>query len=351
VEVDELSGKDLIEKSIAIEYVEEKEQVKGEIKMDIKEVKKEEFAIGKTLQYIAKASGMSEGVSADGGAALYTGVTELMGIATDSAILYPRCNKITLPASSNAIKVLIDASDPWVAANAPVICRPTEGGVKSEAVLSFASEVVEVKKEVLYIPCTDELLEDVPSLEGFVTGYSKGKMGLRMDDLLLNGNPSTTGCKGVTDSNVSGYVVTVSVAATPTVTDLVEMEQAIAKQFDDAEWYVNRNVWALIAGAHANYNNIGYQVVDLQNKTILGRKVNIMHTLAASSLLLGSPRAITVVEPRINDVAAKSVDVLFKTDETVFRLVKRIGSCLNFKKRQATDGTYVAGWAKASFGS
>jgi hypothetical protein len=53
VEVDEVSGKELIEKSIAIEYVEEKEEIKGEIKMDIKEIKKEENMIGKALQYIA----------------------------------------------------------------------------------------------------------------------------------------------------------------------------------------------------------------------------------------------------------------------------------------------------------
>jgi HK97 family phage major capsid protein len=294
---------------------------------------------------------MNEGTAADGGAALYTGVTELMGVATDNAILYPKCQKLILPASSNAIKVLIDDSDPWVAANAPIIYRPAEGAAKTEGKLAFASITVTPKKEVLYIPCSDEILDDVPGMEQFVTGYCRGKMGLRMDDLLLNGDPSLTGCYGITDSNVSSYVTSVSVSATPTVANLVAMENAIAKQFDDAEWFVNRAVWALLAGAHADYNNIGFQVCDVQGKTILGRKVNIMHTLAAGTLLLGSPRAITVVEPRINDVAAKSVDVLFKTDETVFRLVKRIGSCLNFKKRQATDGTYVAGWAKATFAS
>lgn len=63
-----------------------------------------------------------------------------------------------------------------------------EGAVKPESTLVFDAATAPVRKIATWLPVTDEMLEDVPAIRGFIDNRLRMFVQLAEDDQLLNGN-------------------------------------------------------------------------------------------------------------------------------------------------------------------
>jgi len=367
VEVDEVNAKLLIDSGEAIEYtdavkeIEKDEAIKVSIKASktninknvniqiVKEKVNMENIIGKAFKAIAEgkaATGLSEGTAADGGNLITTAIAELMGIAVDGSKVWNKCRKITLPDQANAIKVPVDASDPWIKATVPVPTNPAEGGDKTATKLAFNAQTLTLGKTVIYIPVTDELLSDASMLDQFIRSYMQGKLAGTLDYEVLTGGAG--GYDGITGN--SGYCATSGITeATPTVAELYGMVAAIDPRLQDgAEWFIAPVQWAYIVGAMSTSANlINNGILDLAGKKLFGMPVNVMPQLNAK-VILGNLSQYCVAVPRVNDIISVSEHVRFYNDETVFRLVHRGAGDIVWALRTAGDSSTIGAFVENS---
>jgi HK97 family phage major capsid protein len=364
VDVDEITAKKLIDEKSAIAYTDEvkateqksaiKEAVKN-ININIhkekenKNMKTEEYVIGKFLKSLTTnkaVTGMSEGTAADGGNVVTTALGELMGIAMDNSKVWSKCRKITLPDQANAIKVPVDASDPWIKATVPVPTNPAEGAQKTATKLAFGAQTLTLGKTVLYIPVTDELLQDVGMLDQFVRQYAKSKLAGVLDyEVLVGGNG---GYDGITGN--SGYCSSCNITeATPTVAELYAMVAAIDPRLrDGAEWFVANGQWTNIVAALATEKNlVNNSILDLAGMKLFGMPVTVMACMNAE-IILGNLSQYTVAVPRMNDIVTVSEHIRFDYDETVYRLVHRGAGDITWGLRTAGDSTTVGAFAESA---
>lgn len=355
VECDEVTGKALIADGTAVEYtdtlseLEHKNAVKALAKAETKTINvnvkgkaMDKNIIGKALRAIREGkavTGMSEGTANDGGALVGTFVSEIMGVAMDGSKVYSKCRKIVLPARMNAAKIPVDNSDPWIKATAPVPTNPAEGGDKTATKLAFLPRTLTLAKTVLYVPVTDELLEDDATLDGFVRGYLRSKLAGTLDGEILTGNAG--GYAKI--SGDTGYCGTASITeATPTAAELYAMVAQIdPRLIGGAEWFIAPAQWAYIVGALATSANIQNQLIDVSGMKLFGKAVTVMPQLTGKAILVNLS-AYTVVEPSVTDVIEFSRDVRFYNDESVFRLVHRGAGALTWASRTAADATTLS---------
>lgn len=361
VECDEKTAKELIEKNEAIEYTEKveleekelaikkslkeketKEHINKGIKMS--ENKSDKYIVGKAISQLAgkAVTGMSEGTAGDGGNLLGTAVAELMGIAMAGSKVYSKCRKIVMPDRMNAMKVPVDTSDPWIKATAPTPTNPAEGAQKTATKLAFGARTLTLTKTVFYVPLTDELLQDVAMVDGFVRQYIRAKLATVLDyEILAGGGGGYTAIAGD-----SSYVASGTVSATPTQAELYTFVNAIDDRFKDgAEWFISPALWATFVSTFNTSNNIGTQIIDVNGMKLYGKPVNVMPCLN-SEVILGDFGQYTVVEPAVNDVISVSESIRFDYDETVLRLVHRGAGAATFAKRTVADSTYIAAFCE-----
>jgi HK97 family phage major capsid protein len=74
-----------------------------------------------------------------------------------------------------------------------------EGGTKPESTLVFDAVTDKVEKAAHWIPATDEMLEDVPSLRGYINARLRMGVNLVIDDQLMNGDGTSPNISGILD--------------------------------------------------------------------------------------------------------------------------------------------------------
>jgi HK97 family phage major capsid protein len=72
-----------------------------------------------------------------------------------------------------------------------------EGGTKPESALDFTETIENVRKIGTWIPVTDEMLADVPQMEGFVRGRLAFMVERRRESQLINGNGTSPNLRGI----------------------------------------------------------------------------------------------------------------------------------------------------------
>lgn len=366
VECDDAEGAELIGKSLATTYGAAEEQaernslineaaqasVNQEKSMSIQK-DQEEFVIGKAIHQLAvkegrckAVTGMSEGTPADGGALLGTMVTDVVGVAMTGSVIYPKVQKIKLPAGFNSAKVPIDDSDGVLRANAPVATSIDEGAQKTSTKLQFSPVTVNLRKTVMYVPLVDELLQDVPALDAFVRNWMRGKLAADFDCQAMNGTAATSGLVGVCDATASAFYTSKAFSASPTLAEVYAAVAAIHPALrGNLEWYIANGTWQTFLTNFATSANIQAMLIDprVGQERLIGLKVNIQPGMtAAKGVVLGDFSQYVVVEPANNDIIASSTDVRFEYDETVLRIVRRMGGTPAFCKRTLADSTTVA---------
>ena len=116
---------------------------------------------------------------------------------------------------SNSIAVMIEKT--FTNAASPV----AEGAAKPESALTFDQVPEPVNKIAHWLPCTEEILEDVSGMRSYIDGRLRQGVQLAEDDQILNGNGTPPNFRGIL--NRTGLAPTIT-QGTDTVAD------AIAKQ-------------------------------------------------------------------------------------------------------------------------
>jgi len=241
-------------------------------------------------QQHCKASGLSEGVNADGGFLVPTEFKDkLLMNVLESAIVRPRATVI--PMSSNSVKIptVLETSRASSVYGGIVIYRPGEGAAKTASKPEFGQVQLTLHKLVGLCYVTDELLEDSPiSLEPLLTRMFADAIAFTEDEDFING----TGANQALGIVNAPCFVTVpkesgQAAATIVTENIVKMwSRCYPRSQGKAVWLANPDCFPQLATLSLNVGTGGSAVGLLQ--------VNTSGIAGAPSMsLLGRPLILT----------------------------------------------------------
>lgn len=287
--------------------------------------------------------GMSEGGSGTGDSMVYTALTEMQGIWAGATSIYDKCSKRTLPAGASAVNVLVDTFTEYAQGSAPIITGVAEGDAKNVNAAPTLSSLVQPKIVQTVVGVTDEELEDVPYLDSYLRSKLTAKFANKKDQLILAGTyGATVGFRGI--STVGSAYVTTCSYTTPTLAQIIAFETAIEPELrNGAEWVMGVAKWAQIQATFLTAANLGGMIVDAKAKTLLGYNVNVSGN--TDKIMLGNWRNYTVVESRLGERIDTSIHVQFLTDQTLFRIVSKLGGTPSYAVRTAVDSSTVGAFA------
>lgn len=288
---------------------------------------------------IQAATGLSEGVPADGGFLVQTDFSsELLKNTYDLALVAGRCRTIPISANANGIKINAINETSRVDGS-------RSGGVlaywKGEAAAKAASDPelrqieLELKKLTGLCYATDELLQDATAMEAIIRQAFAEEFAFKIDDAIIRG----TGAGMPLGILNAGALVTVAketgqTAATVLFQNIVKMwARLYSRSKANAAWFVNPNVvpqlqamsLAVGTGGGPVYMPPG-GISGAPYGTLFGRPViEIEHceTLGTvGDIILADFRQYILIN-KGGMQGASSIHVKFIYDETTFRFVYR----------------------------
>lgn len=362
VECDEAQAREEIDGKFATEAMESDAQVSDMVQKEIQlqtkrnkvmENKNTEYALGNMFKYLAHKSitGNSEtGSAADGGALVYTGLAELAPLVMQNSVVYSKCRKIPVSKSSNAMKIPVDISDFVIKSTAPVVSNPAEGVAGSATKLQFAARTLTMVKSSIPVAVTEELLEDDASIDAFVRADLVGKLANILDfEVLASSNAATGGYTSIINDSAS-YVLTQALTATPTLAEVQAVVSKVHPKFVAAEWYMSITMWNLCVSTFGTAANLQNQLIDISNKKLLGKNVNVMPCLSATRFVYGDMSQYTVIESPLSDRITFSNDVRFLEGEVVYKMTHRGSGAVTYGARATADSLSVAAFCSNSTG-
>ena len=207
-------------------------------------------------QRLKRATGMSEGVPADGGFLVQTDfATNLLDFAFKTGKLAGKCDNITISNSSNAVKV------PGINETARAD-GSRQGGIRcywaDEAVEKTASNAtlrnvtLTLNKLIGLTYVTDELLADASALESWIQSAFPREIGFIVDVGIINGTGAGQPLGIVTSPSLISVPIEGGQAATTLVAaNVMKMySRMLPDSIPNAEWYINQDVWPEIFNLH-----------------------------------------------------------------------------------------------------
>jgi HK97 family phage major capsid protein len=361
VEVDDVTGVDLISKQIAeideitkeqietkvneiVQKTLESEKLDKQVNIRIKNMENDKFVIGKMFQHIAKKTitGNSETSSAaDGGNLVVTGIAELAPLVMLESKVYAKCRKVPVSTASNAMKVAFDASATFIAGSAAVASNPAEGVAGTATKLVTDAKTLTLTKTTIPIYVTEELLEDAQSVDAWIRGSLVGKMANVLDaQILASGAGGFEAVIGAT-----GYTATQSISATPTLAEVQAVVSKVHPNFKP-EFYMSITLWNLMVGTFGTASNIMNQLIDISGKKLLGIPVNVMPFLSAAQLVLGDFSQYTVIEASNGDSLKINDSVRFMEGEVIYKLQHRGAGAICYKSQATGDSLTVSAFVQ-----
>jgi len=287
----------------------------------------------------AKATGLSEGVDAEGGFLVQPEyVQELIKLAHDTGILMKDCRVIPVTRNQLILNALAETSrangSRWGGILAYWV---NEAGTKNKSKPAFRQISLKLEKLIGLCYATDELLQDAKALETVIKQGFAEEFGFKIDDAIING----TGTGQPLGLMNSGALVTQAKetgqdAATLVAENIDKMWNRMpAKLRVKAKWYINQDVesefpkmaykvgTAAIAafvppkdiGSKAPAGTLkGRPVVPIEQAQALGTKGDIIFANLQEYLLIEKGPM----------EAAQSIHVRFINDETTYRFVYRV---------------------------
>lgn len=204
-----------------------------------------------------------------------------------------------------------------------------EGGTKTATKPTFRQLELKLKKVAALCVATDELLEDAPALESWLTRTVPQELRFKVEDAIINGD-------GV--GKPFGIMSSPSLVAAAR-TDANEIDALDIGRMWALRWAgVNDYIWLVNQGTFPQLLSmtIGDQPVylppggigNLPQGRLLGRPVYETEYNAAlgtiGDILLVSPSQYQLIEKSGGVQYASSIHVYFTTDESAFRFVYRI---------------------------
>jgi len=295
---------------------------------------------GKPTDPRLKATGLSEGVPADGGFLVQQDFSnELLKKLHDTGILASRCRKIPVGAGFNGLKITaIDetsraAGSRW---GGVLAYWKAEAAAKTASQPKFRVISMDLKKLIGLCYATDELLQDAVALEAIISQAFVEEFGFKLDDAIVNG----TGVGqplGIMNSNC---LVTVAKeagqpAATIVAENIIKMRARLwAKSRANSVWFINQDIepqlhiMSLAVGTggipvYMPANGLAGQPYD----TLYGRPVvpiEQCQTLGTVGDIILADMSQCVLIEKGGMQSASSIHVNFTYDETAFRFVYRV---------------------------
>jgi len=311
----------------------------GEQLMDVvKAANNDGDAIARLME--VKATGLSEGVAADGGFLVQTDYSnELLKKIHDTGVLAAKCRKITISSNSNGVKI------PYIAESSRadgsrwggvLAYWLNEAGSKTPSDPEFGKLELSLKKLIGLCYATDELLQDAAALESIISQAFSEEFGFKIDDAIING---TGAGQPLGILNAACLVTVAKEVGQPNTTivydNVLKMWSRMwAKSRANAVWLINQDiepqlnkmnmavgtggvpVWLPAGGATATpYSTLfGRPVIPVEQCQTLGTKGDIY--LADFSQY--------IIAEKGGMQTASSIHVKFTYDETCFRFVYRI---------------------------
>lgn len=129
----------------------------------------------------------SEAVGADGGFAVPPDWRNtITSLVMGEGSMLSMCDAI--PTASNAVTTPVDEDSAWSSSGGIRVFMRAEGGTNVASKPALKEISVRLNELYAFVPVSDELLEDAPLLENFLTVKAAEKINFRINDLILNGN-------------------------------------------------------------------------------------------------------------------------------------------------------------------
>jgi HK97 family phage major capsid protein len=297
-------------------------------------------ADGRLLE-VYGATGMSEGVAADGGYLLQdTFVDDIMRLTHDTGQVFGRITRrYPLGGNSNSIKMPgIDETSRadgsrWGGVRGYWV---EEGGTLTASKPTFQRIALELNKIAVLSYATSEQLQDTPVIEGLIRDGFSEEFGFMLDDAAIRGTGVGQPLGILTSSaTVSVAKETNQVAATIVFENIVKMwSRLYARSRSNAVWFINQDIEPQLLSMSLAVGTGGVPVYLPANglsgapfATLMGRPVVPIEQAATvgtvGDIILADMSQFWAIDKGGANYAS-SIHVQFLTDETAFRGTYRV---------------------------
>lgn len=291
----------------------------------------------------AAATGSNESTPSDGGFLLQPSLSsEILSTAFETGKLAKLCRRIPITGNSNGIKIpgLDETSRAAGSRQGGVLSYwIAEAGDKQASKPKFRLIELNLKKQVVLVYSTDELLQDAAALENFIKKAASDEIAFTMDDVILNG----TGAGQPLGVIPSGAMVTVSKetgqpAQTVMAENLFKMwSRMLGSSRQNAVWLINQNVEPQLYAMSLSVGTGGASIFmpgggmsTQPYMTLFGRPIIPCEQCAT----LGTVGDVILADFTNGYILAEkggiqsdmSIHVRFVQDESVFRFIYRVDS-------------------------
>lgn len=308
-----------------------------------------------------KVSGMSEGISADGGFLIPEefSLAILTAIST-AGVIAPKCQNF--PVNNNLSLPFVNRTTEATSWTGGVtIYKPHEGVIKTATAPKLAQCKLKLDKMTAVVYATDELIEDSPiALETFLTTMVSTEMALTKDEDIINGSGAGEAL-GVMNAPC---LVSVGKETGQAATTLVY--ENIAKMWSRlynpsrarAAWFINQDCMEQISKLSIAVGTGGNGVFVVNAATAMPQSIfgapiiwsPHCQTLGTTGdIILGDfSQYVTISKAGMGMKVNTSIHIKFLEDETAFRFVVRFdgqpwwASSVNPKHGTKTVSPFVA---------
>lgn len=288
----------------------------------------------------AAASGLSETIPSDGGFLVQTDFTqEILRDAFEEGELAKLCRRQPIGANSNGVKINgVDETSRATGSRYGGVQSYwlSEAEEKTKSKPKFRQIELALKKNVVLIYATDELLQDAAALDGFIREVAPKEIAFSVDDCIIRG----TGAGQPLGILNAGSLVTVSkeagqAAGTILAENVLKMVKRTLGKTKNYAWLYNKTcldqIYSLslaigtggiplfVGGGNlpnAPENRLlGLPMIELEQCSALG---------TVGDLVLADMKNGYIIADKGGVDAAVSIHVRFVYDESVFRFVFRV---------------------------
>jgi len=255
--------------------------------------------------------------------------------AWETALLPSKCMPVKISANSN--RVSFKAIDETTRATGSryggvQVYMAAEANSVTEKKPKFRDIELKLNKMMGLTYLTDEVMQDAPALESWVTMMFKKEFGFRMDDLIINGTGSGQPLGILNAGCLRSVVKETSQTADTILWENVKKMYQFNMNRLTAEWYVNQECLSQLMGMEMAVGTGGVPVwlpagTDRPYDTLLGRPINYIEQAAA----LGDVGDIIFADfgeymfaDKSDISVVSSIHVAFEYDETALRFTYRL---------------------------
>lgn len=290
----------------------------------------------KLRNYYAKASGMSEGINADGGFMIPPEFsTALLNALAQAAVIAPKCRNF--PVNNNLALPFVNLTTQATSWTGGVtIYKPAESVAKDTSFPKLAKCELKLNKLTAVIYATDELLNDSPiALETFLTTMVSTEMALTKDEDIINGSGAGE-AQGIMNSPALISVTKESSQPATTINfdNVLKMwSRLYGPSMRNAVWLISQDSMQQIMKLSIVVGTGGAPVIVANATTALPERIfgapiiwsPHCQTLGTTGdiILADFSQYVTITKAGMGIETATSIHLKFLEDETAFRFVVR----------------------------